>query len=90
MPDASHLRRAGDLLATASDAAAGDDADRLRELATTCASLADRERGPDHGRLARILNALGEVEGGLDDDAREAVAEAREEITAYREGVEGV
>jgi len=90
VPEPSHLRRAGDLLADASESADGDAADRLRELSDTCHDLADRDRGPDHGRLARILNALGEVEPDLDDEARDLVDGARSELTAYREDVEGV
>lgn len=90
MPDAAHLRRAGDLLADASESAEGDAADRLRDLGDTCHDLADRARGPDHGRLARLLNALGEVEPDLDDEGRDRLEEARSAISTYREDVEGV
>lgn len=90
MPDPAHLRRAGDLLADAGESADNDAADRLRKLGETCHDLADRERGPDHGRLARMLNALGEIEPGLDDETRDLVDEARAAITTYREDVEGV
>ncbi|MFB6116925.1 hypothetical protein [Halosegnis sp.] len=83
-----HLRQA----ATALDRAAENlsDAERARELAETLRSLAERERGPDHGRLARIERALAELGEDVDGAATEAIAETTEHVQAYRETVEGV
>lgn len=89
-PDPAHLRAAADHLAAAADAAGGDAAERLDGLANQCASLAERSRGPDHGRLARILTAIDEVGGGVDDAAAEELEDARAELLTYREAVEGV
>ena len=65
-------------------------ADRLRDHADQLARLAERERGPDHGRLARHLHALAEVEADAPDAAAAEVGRARSLLTAYRETVEGV
>ena len=83
-----HLREAGDTLAGAADDL-GDD-ERARELAGTLRSLADRDRGPDHGRLARIERALAELREGAGEAGEEAVDETRTHVQAYRETVEGV
>lgn len=85
------LRDAGDRLHDAADRADRDEArERLRELGDQLTALADRERGPDHGRLARLLNAIGEVEGKVDDSVAAELDEAREQVVRYRETVEGV
>ena len=83
-----HLRDgAATLEGTADDLA---DTDRARELAETLRTLADRERGPDHGRLARIERALSELKEGADAEAATAIDETTEHVQAYRETVEGV
>ena len=69
--------------------------DRLSGLADQLETLAGRDRGPDHGRLARIQTALGEVESGLsesagDEAAAAAIERARQRLSEYRSGVEGV
>jgi hypothetical protein len=89
---------ARDQLHTASDhladaAAATDDedaADRLADLADQLDSLAESDHGPDHGRMARIQTALGDLQGTVTDDVAEAIAAADDAIVAYRETVEGV
>jgi len=83
------LRDASETLAAVSDHA-GDAGDRLADLADQLETLATREKGPDHGRLARILNALSEVEEDAPATVADAIDEARERIVAYRETVEGV
>ena len=50
-------------------------------------TLATRDRDPDHGRLARIENALSDLE---DSDAGDQVESAHESVTAFRETVESV
>jgi len=85
------LRTAADHLTEASDAA-GDEAagERLTDLAEQLDRLATADRGPDHGRMARIQNALADLEGDVATDATESIAAARDAISAYRETVEGV
>lgn len=74
----------------ASQAADGDLQARLYDHSNQLAQLAVADRGPDHGRLARHLNALNEMESEGDEEVAAHVRNAREEITAYRETVDGV
>lgn len=90
MPDPQHLRAARDHLAAAGEAATGDVAARLRELSDQLDRLADRDRGPDHGRLARLQIAFDEIADDLSGEALDELQAAREEITEYRKGVPGV
>lgn len=83
-----HLRAAGEALDRAADGVA--DTDRARTLADTLRSLADRRSGPDHGRLARIENALAELRDGAEGDAEDALDETKAHVEAYRETVPGV
>ena len=84
------LATASDLLASAAQSTEGDDGDRLSELADQLDHLSTADEGPDHGRLARIQNALHDLEESADDDAAETIAEAHEHVKEYRSGVEGV
>lgn len=87
-----------DELATASqrlEAAAqstddGDDADRLSELAEKVDSFSTADRGPDHGQLARVGIALGELADSSEGETLEDVEQAHELVKEYRAGVEGV
>lgn len=63
---------------------------RLREHAGQLTELAARDRGPDHGRLARHLHVLNEVATDAPDEAATEIERARALLTAYRETVEGV
>ena len=83
-----NLADASDLLASVETT--GDAAERLDGLAEQLETLATAERGPDHGRLARLQTALGEVKEQVDDDAAATIDEALEAIVAYRETVDGV
>ncbi len=85
------LATASDLLATAADDTDdGDAAERLDSLSDQLDTLADRDRGPDHGRLARIESGLDEVQASVSDEVATTIEEALEAIRAYRETVEGV
>jgi hypothetical protein len=64
-----------------------DAAERLASLADQLDTLATRDRDPDHGRLARIENALNDLE---DSDVGDSVESAHESVVAFRETVEGV
>lgn len=85
------LRVAGDMAERAAEEAGNDEAEeRLQNLAEQLWSLADRDRGPDHGRIARIENIISEVESQVSDEAAEELERCREEVVRYRETVEGV
>lgn len=91
MPDSSHLAEAATSIESAATDLEDDAArDRLAGLADQLHDIVDSGRTPDHGRLARMLNALSEVESSADGSAADAIARAREHITTYREGVAGV
>ena len=85
------LRTASDHLRKALELIDDDDArERIESHAEQLADLADRDRGPDHGRLARHMTALGEIADGLDGEAADHVDAAYEQLKEYRKGVEGV
>ncbi|GGM59436.1 hypothetical protein J2752_001242 [Halarchaeum rubridurum] len=86
------LRDASDTLDSAAADCDDDDLrDRLATQADALASLAERERGPDHGRLARHTHALQDIASDTDDDdIAAAVDDALASIRAYRETVSGV
>jgi len=70
-----------------------DDEDlreRIESHAGQLADLAERDRGPDHGRLARHMTALGEIGDALDGEAADHVDAAYDQLKEYRKGVEGV
>jgi len=85
------LATASDYLRNAMDLV---DDEAIRERMETHASqledLAERERGPDHGRLARHMTALDEIAEGLSGEAEDHVSAALDRLREYREGVEGV
>lgn len=85
-----HLAAAAELLEDAASEAAPEPANRLREQADVLSRLAARDRGPDHGRLARITHALDDLSAALDGEAGERVTEAKARVEAYRETVDGV
>ncbi|WP_049980346.1 DUF7553 family protein [Halolamina rubra] len=85
------LQTASEELRRASTAAT--DAERQRrlyDLSDQFATLAAADSGPDHGRLARHLNALNELRDGAGGDVTEHVDAAEAAITEYRETVDGV
>ncbi|WP_117593752.1 DUF7553 family protein [Haloprofundus halophilus] len=84
------LRRASDELREASELTDGTLGERLLKQSETFADLAGRDRGPDHGRLDRHLNALREIAAQLDGEAKAHVEAASEAVTEYRSGVSGV
>ena len=89
--DRTELRTAAEKLRDAqNETSNADAADRLESLAEQVEKLADAERGPDHGRLARLEHNLQDVQGDLDDEGAALVDEALSHERAYRETVEGV
>ena len=85
-----NLSKASDILERAAEDADAEAAEKLREQARQLASLADAERGPDHGRLARHQAALRDVQRQVEDDVAERIGEANAAINAHRETLEGV
>ncbi|MDY6818974.1 MAG: hypothetical protein SVG88_09970 [Halobacteriales archaeon] len=85
------LRKASETLSEAADRT---DDETLREglakQADQLASLADRDRGPDHGRLDRHQQSLRELKAAADDETADRIDTANEHIVAYRKTVEGV
>lgn len=84
----SELATAADLLRDAASNAA--DADRLGDIADQLDTLAERDQGPDHGRLARIQSGLGDVQANASDDVAATIEQALDEIRSFRETIEGV
>lgn len=85
-----HLRRASQHLEAAAETAEGDAGDRLHEQAEQFARLADRERGPDHGRLARHERVVQDIADDETDDVGDHVDDALSAIHDYRETIDGV
>jgi len=75
------------------DAAEGTDDDlsaKLSEQADTLATLAERENGPDHGRLAKIEHSLRSLKESASDDGADHIDDALDHVKAYRSTVDGV
>lgn len=85
------LQHASESLRQASEAAEDEDLQsRLYDHSNQLAELANADQGPDHGRLARHLNALEEMKADAGEDVAAAIDDAREAITEYRKTVEGI
>jgi tRNA A22 N-methylase len=84
----TELAEASELLASVD--ASGEAAERLEDIAGQLDRLSTADRGPDHGRLARIQTALGEIQTDVDDEAAATIDGALEQVVAYRETVEGI
>lgn len=84
------LIAASESLETTSDGADGDLADKLSAQAETLAMLAEREKGPDHGRLAKIEHSLRSLQESADEEGAGLIDDALDHVKAYRSTVEGV
>ena len=85
------LATASDLLGSAAESTGNEDyAERLESLSDQLGDLAEAERGPDHGRLARIENALNDLSESTSGDTVETINDAHHHVKEYRSGVEGV
>lgn len=86
-----NLATASDRLEAAAETVDDEDvAERLRDLAGQLDTLAESERGPDHGRLARIQNALGDLGETVGAETNAEIDAALDAVVAFRETVEGV
>ncbi len=84
------LEEAAEVLQQAVNAATGELRERLEAEADQVATLAERDRGPDHGRLDRHQHALTRIREEAEEEVRKYVDEANELLEKYRETVEGV
>jgi hypothetical protein len=85
------LGAASEALESAAESTDSDDArERLSELAAQLDRLSTADRGPDHGRLARIQSALDDIGSGDGNDVAAAISEADDHINDYRSDLEGV
>jgi len=84
------LAEAAEVLEAAAENAPDEAADRLRSQARQLASLAEADRGPDHGRMARHQQALREIKATVDASIAADIEEADDLINAYRSTVQGV
>jgi hypothetical protein len=90
MPRAE-LTTASDLLESAAADTENDAAtERLGELAGQLERLSTADRGPDHGRLARLQSALNDLQSGDGADVAETIEEADDAINEYRAELDGV
>lgn len=85
------LESAAETLEAAAEMATDED---VRSGLTTHAeayrTLAARERGPDHGRLARHERGLADLQADASEDVAERIERALADVRAYRETVDGV
>jgi hypothetical protein len=89
MPRAE-LAEAAEILERAAADADGEAAEALRSQAEQLNALAERDRGPDHGRLDRHQQALRDVKADVDDAVANRIDEANDLIVTYRETLPGV
>lgn len=88
-PDPQRLRDASEALREAATLASGERQERIESQAESIDDLADRDRGPDQGRLDRHMNAIREL-SETDDEVAEQLGKAYEHLEQYRMGVGGV
>ncbi len=85
------LATASDLLESAAENTGSDAAsERLDELGGQLERLSTADRGPDHGRLARIQSALNDLQSGDGADVAGTIDDADGAINEYRSDLEGV
>ena len=85
------LARASQLLVSAAESTTdGDDSERLSDLVDQLDRLSEADEGPDHGRLARIENALRELEESTGEETAIVIEDAHEHVKEYRSDVPGV
>lgn len=77
-------------LSEAAEETTDDIRGRLENQATQLRDLANRERGPDHGRLARHQQKLNDIQETVEETVADQIQQARDRISSYREGIEGV
>ncbi|MEY7849295.1 hypothetical protein AB7C87_08860 [Natrarchaeobius sp. A-rgal3] len=89
MPSDS-LETAAESVRNAAGAASGDVAERLESQASQFERMAEADRDPDHGKLARHEHVLREIAEDAGGEVSDHVDDALESIRAFRETLEGV
>lgn len=84
------LIAASESLNSAAEGADDDLSANLSEQADTLATLAERETGPDHGRLAKLEHSLRSLQESASDEEADLIDDALDQIKAYRSTVDGV
>jgi len=84
------LIAASESLTSAAEGADDELSAKLSEQADTLATLADREKGPDHGRLAKIEHSLRSLKDSASDDGAALIDDALDHVKSYRSTVDGV
>lgn len=85
------LREASDLLREAGELTDDEDLQqRIHNQSNQLAKLVDADNDPDHGQLARHMNALAEIADAIGDEGEQTVRDARDAVGEFRETVEGV
>jgi hypothetical protein len=67
-----------------------ETSERLSELAGQVADLAANKTRADHGRIARIQAALDELQPTVDDETAATIETARDDLSTFRETLDGV
>lgn len=86
-PDPEALNAAREALAAAAGTADDDVADRIDVIRSRLDSAGDAGRTLDHGQIARFQRSLSDLVDTVEDP--DPIREAKRELSAYREGVEG-
>jgi hypothetical protein len=85
------LRNASDLLREAGELANDEELQqRIHNQSNKLATAVDADRDPDHGQLARHMNALAEIAEDIGEEGEAKVREARDAVAEFRSTVEGV
>ena len=82
---ANHFEDARYYMGRAVDHAKAGIVEELEPLEQRVRELTGQEKEPEPGRLEKLQADLKELEGRASGEAREAVQNARERVTAYRE-----
>lgn len=85
------LREASDLLREAGELTDDEQLrERIHNQSNQLAKAVDADRDPDHGQLARHMNALAEIADEIGEEGETKVREARDAVADFRSTVEGV
>ncbi|MFW5963619.1 MAG: DUF7553 family protein [Natronomonas sp.] len=86
---ADELQSALDAVEAARDLADADAEQRLDRIVGKVSKALDAGRQLDHGALARMDRTLDELTDETSGETADAIADAKEALITYREGVPG-
>lgn len=85
------LRNASDLLREAGELTDDEELQqRIHNQSNELAKAVNADHDPDHGQLARHMNALAEIADEIREEGEATVHEARDAVAEFRSTVEGV